>query len=76
MQAHFLALCVTLMKESGSLSQEHGRIGSKKNALNIQRYGRKVQIGLGRVQCKLNVPGVFTVGEDCLESYVVQYCSH
>lgn len=26
---HFLALCMTLMKESGSLSQEHGRTGSK-----------------------------------------------
>lgn len=33
MQAHFLALCVTLMKESGSLSQEHGRIGSKKKCI-------------------------------------------
>lgn len=70
---------MTLMKESGSLSQKHARTGSNKEKKSI-KYSEvwgKVHTGLGRrVQCKLNVSGVFTVGEDCLESCVVQYGSH
>lgn len=39
---HFLALCVTLMKELGSLSQHHERTGSKTLRKNTQRYGESV----------------------------------
>lgn len=68
------------MKESGSLSQkdwEDWVKQRKKKSIKYSEVWGKVHTGLGRrVQCKLNVSGVFTVGEDCLESCVVQYGSH
>lgn len=55
--SHFVALCITLMKEFGSLSQEHERLGQEKSVGKKQpEIWEKVLIASGRrVQCKLNI---------------------
>lgn len=76
---HFLALCVTLMEEFGSIRQQHERTGSKKALRNnSQRYGGKFRLLIQEEECKANQthPESLVWRRECLESCVVQYSGY